>query len=165
MVNLYDMRYNGMKVVAISAYFSIVVIIATMGSVISILIRLWKLACNMNSETIQEFNKKYSALTSDLRETSSNRIVKFWKALNLLRWFLTIIILTTMTSYPVLQMQALIILSWVQQILIFKCQPYESKLTNFVTFINELAVSIYLYFSLLLSDYLECQFTSIEDAF
>ena len=153
-----------MKVVAISAYFSIVVIIATMGSLVAILIRLWKLACNMNNETIQEFNKKYSKLTSDLRETSSNRLVIFWKALNLVRCLLTLIILTTMTSYAVLQMQVLIILSWVQQILIIKCQPYESKLTNFVTFINELAVSIYLYFSLLLSDYLECQFTSIEDA-
>ena len=112
---------------------------------------------------IQEFNKKYSALTSDLRETSSNRIVIFWKPLNLVRCLLTLIILTTLTSYPVLQMQVLIILSWVQQILIFKCKPYESNLKNFLTFINEFAVSIYLYFCLLLSDYLECQFTSSED--
>jgi len=44
-----------------------------------------------------------------------------------------------------------------------KCLPYESKLTNFLTFINETAVSIHLYLSLLLSDYLECQFTSDDD--
>ena len=158
------MRYNGLKVVSISAYFSIVVLIAIVGSVVAILMRLWKLDCNMNHETIQEFNLKYSALTSGLRVTSSNRIVKFWKALNLIRWFLTLILLTNLTSYPALQIQVLIIFSWVQQILILKCLPYESKLKNFLTFINEFAVSIYLYFSLLLSDYLECQFKSIEDA-
>jgi hypothetical protein len=158
------MRFNGLKVVAISAYFSIVVIIAIVGSVFAIFLRLWKLDCNMNHETIQEFNLKYSALTIDLRETSSNRVVKFWKVLYLIRWFETLIILTNLTSYPALQIQVLIIFSWVQQILILKCQPYESKLKNFLAFINEFAVSIYLYFSLLLSDYLECQFTSFEEA-
>jgi hypothetical protein len=39
-VNLYDMRYSGLKVVTVSAYFSIIVIIATIGSVFGILIRL-----------------------------------------------------------------------------------------------------------------------------
>jgi hypothetical protein len=34
------MRYSGMKVVAISAYFSIVVIIATLGSLVAIFLRL-----------------------------------------------------------------------------------------------------------------------------
>jgi hypothetical protein len=32
-----------------------------------------------------------------------------------------------------------------------------------IVFINEVAVSIHLYLSLLLSDYLECQFTSDDD--
>ena len=36
-------------------------------------------------------------------------------------------------------------------------------LTNALTFINEVAVSIHLYLSLLLSDYLEGQFTSEDD--
>ena len=36
-------------------------------------------------------------------------------------------------------------------------------MTNVLTFINEAAVSIYLYISLLLSDYLQCQFTSDDD--
>ena len=110
-VNLYDMRYSGIKVVAISAYFSIIVIIATMGSVIAILIRLWNLASNINNETIQEFNERFSELTSDLKETSSDRLVIFWKALNLIRWLLTLIILTTLNSYPVIQMQVLLIFS------------------------------------------------------
>jgi hypothetical protein len=54
-VNLYDMRFNGIKVVAISAYFSIIVIITTMFSVVALLIRLWKLANNLNQESIQVF--------------------------------------------------------------------------------------------------------------
>jgi hypothetical protein len=40
MINFYDMRYSGIKVVALSAYFSIIVIIATMVSFIAILLRL-----------------------------------------------------------------------------------------------------------------------------
>jgi hypothetical protein len=40
MINFYDMRYSGMKVVALSAYFSIIVIIATMISFVAILLRL-----------------------------------------------------------------------------------------------------------------------------
>lgn len=110
-VNLYDMRYNGIKVVAISAYFSIIVIIATMASVVALLIRLWKLASNLNQESIQEFNLKFSETRSDLRETSTNRLVLFWKALNLFRWLLTLIILTTLNSYPVLQIQLFLIFS------------------------------------------------------
>ena len=111
LVNLHDMRFTGMKVVSISAYFSIIVIIATMGSLFAILIRLWKLARNMNNDKIKEFNERFSEVTSDLRETTSNRLVIFWKALNLFRWLLTLILFTTLTSYPVLQMQVLIIFS------------------------------------------------------
>ena len=162
-VNLYDMRYRGITVVVISAYFSIIVIIATMGSVVALLIRLWKLANNLNQESIQVFKQKFSQLISDLREISSNRLVLFWKGLNLIRWLLTLIILTTLNIYPVLQIQVLLIFSVLQQLLILKCLPYDSKLTNVIVFINEVAVSIHLYLSLLLSDYLECQFTSDDD--
>jgi hypothetical protein len=110
-LNLYDLRYSGVKVVVISTYFSILVIIATIGSVIAILIRIWNLASNMNNETIQEFKETFSELTTDLRETSSDPLVLFWKPLNLIRWLLTLIILTTLNSYPVIQMQVLFIFS------------------------------------------------------
>ncbi len=102
-------------------------------------------------------------MTSDLRETSSNRLVLFWKALNLFRWLLTLIILTNLNSYPILQIQIFLIFSVIQQLLILKCLPYDSTLTNVTVFINEVSVSIHLYLSLLLSDYLECQFTSDDD--
>ena len=69
-INLYDMRYSGETVTKMSAYCSIVVIIAAMGALVAIIIRLLILSRNMNEESVKEFNKKYSPLTSDLIETS-----------------------------------------------------------------------------------------------
>ncbi len=110
-INLHDLKFNGIKFETISAYFSIVVLIATIGSVVAIFIRVNKLASNMNNESIQEFNERFSELTSDLRETTSDQLVIFWKPLNLIRLFLTLIVLTTLINYPVLQMQVLLIFS------------------------------------------------------
>jgi hypothetical protein len=112
-INLSDMRYKGDIVSMISAYFSIVVITVTLGSVVAIVLRLIKFSRNMNEETFKEFNKRYSPLTSDLRETSLSRVVIFWKALNLIRLLLTLIVLTTLNRYPILQIQCLLIFSLV----------------------------------------------------
>jgi hypothetical protein len=54
------MRYSGMKVVALSAYFSIIVIIATMISFVAILLRLWNFATNLSKDTVQQFNERFS---------------------------------------------------------------------------------------------------------
>ncbi len=64
------MNYKGETVSRMSAYCSIAIILATMGSVIAITVRLVKLSRNMNDESVKEFNLKYSPLISDLRETS-----------------------------------------------------------------------------------------------
>jgi hypothetical protein len=48
------MRFTGLKVVGISAYFSIVVMAITMGSVVAIFIKLKKLASNMTNDKINE---------------------------------------------------------------------------------------------------------------
>jgi hypothetical protein len=55
-INLYDMRYNGETVTKMSAYSSIVVIIAAMGSLVAIIIRILMLSRNMNEESVKEFN-------------------------------------------------------------------------------------------------------------
>ena len=55
-INLYDMRYNGETVTKMSAIFSIVVIIAAMGSLVAIIIRIITLSRNMNEESVKEFN-------------------------------------------------------------------------------------------------------------
>ena len=47
--------------------------------------------------------------------------------------------------------------------MIIKSKPYDSRLTNAVTFFNEVAVSLYLYLSFLLSDFVQAQSTEIEE--
>jgi hypothetical protein len=51
----------------------------------------------------------------------------------------------------------------VSQVLTIKVLPYDTALTNVVSFINEVSVSVYLYLSLLLSDFVQTQSTSIEE--
>ena len=113
LINLSDMRFRGNLVSKISAYFSIVVIAVTIGSVVAIVLRLIKLSRNINEETIEEFNTQYSPLISDLRETNLNRGVIFWKVFYLIRLLLTLIILTTLNSYPTVQLQFMLIFSLV----------------------------------------------------
>jgi hypothetical protein len=158
LINLSDLRYKGNTISEISAYTSIVVIIATTGSMLAIIIRLIKFSRNMNENSVKEFSQKFSPLLSDLKETSLNRVVTLWKALNLIRLLLTLIVLTTINSYPTLQIQFLLIFSFFFQCLLLTFQPYATKMLNILSFLNELSVSIYLYLALLLSDYLEFQF-------
>ncbi len=82
--------------------------------------------------------------------------------MNLIRQLLTLIILTALNTYPTLQMQIFLIFSLVTQCLILTSQPYASKMLNTLSFFNELSVSIYLYLSLMLSDYLEYQFINTD---
>lgn len=112
----------------------------------------------MNDDSVKEFNQKYSTLLSDIRETSLNQVVILWKGLNLIRQLLTLIILTTLNSYPTLQIQSLLIFSLLSQYLLLTSQPYSTKMLNVLSFFNEFSVSIYLYLALCLSDYLESQF-------
>ena len=158
LINLSDLRYKGNTISEISAYTSIVVIIATTGSMLAIIIRLIKFSTNMNENSVKEFSQKFSPLLSDLKETSLSRVVTLWKALNLIRLLLTLIVLTTINSYPTLQIQVLLIFSVFFQCLLLTFQPYATKMLNILSFLNELSVSIYLYLALLLSDYLEFQF-------
>ena len=76
---------------------------------------------------------------------------------------MTFIVLTTLNSFPTLQMQLLLIFSLIQQCLLLTSQPYETTLLNLLSFFNEISVSIYLYLTLLLSDYLESQLISTDD--
>jgi len=66
-INLLNMNYKGETVSRMSAYCSIAIILATMGSVIAIIVRVALLSRNMNDESVKEFKLKYSPLISDLR--------------------------------------------------------------------------------------------------
>jgi hypothetical protein len=51
----------------------------------------------------------------------------------------------------------LLIISVINQCLLLRLSPYESKRVNWICFFNEVAVSLNLYLSLLLTDYLSQQ--------
>jgi hypothetical protein len=102
LINLSDMRFKGDIASVISSYFSIVIIIGSIGSVVAIVLRLIKLSRNINEETVKEFNKKYLPLISDLKDISLSRVVIYWKVLNLIRLLITLTILTALNSYPAL---------------------------------------------------------------
>jgi hypothetical protein len=56
LINLLNMNFKGESVSRMSAYWSIVIILAIIGSVIAIIIRLVSLSRNMNDESVKEFN-------------------------------------------------------------------------------------------------------------
>ena len=73
------------------------------------------------------------------------------------------IILVTLRNYPAFQILLLLTISVLSQTLIIKLKPYDSRLTNVVTFLNEFAVSLYLYLLFLLSDFVQARSTEIEE--
>ena len=56
LINLLNLNYKGETVSRMSAYCSITIILATIGSVIAIIVRLVLLSKNMNDESVKEFN-------------------------------------------------------------------------------------------------------------
>ncbi len=73
------------------------------------------------------------------------------------------IILVTLRNNPALQILLLLIISVFTQTLIIKSKPYDKRLTNVVKFLNELAVSLFLYLSFLLSDFVQARSSDIEE--
>jgi|LauGreDrversion4_2_1035121.scaffolds.fasta_scaffold647176_1 hypothetical protein len=73
------------------------------------------------------------------------------------------IILVTLRNNPAFQILLLLTISVFSQILIIKSKPYDTRLTNVVTFFNELAVSLFLYLSFLLSDFVQARSSDIEE--
>ena len=54
-------------------------------------------------------------------------------------------------------------MSVIWQCLILSSKPFERKSANIISFYNEVAVSLYLYVTILLSDFLETQVPSNDD--
>jgi len=68
----------------------------------------------------------------------------------------------TLKDTPSFQILTLLILSVLQQALIICYLPYDTKEINLLSLYNELAVSVYLYLGLLLTDNLDADFTDQE---
>ncbi len=65
-----------------------------MTALIMIFWKVCRLTQNLNHIKVTEFNDNYSTLTESLVKTKVKKIVYFWKPLYLLRWTLTIMVLT-----------------------------------------------------------------------
>ena len=68
----------------------------------------------------------------------------------------------TLKETPSFQILTLLVLSVLQQALILCYLPYATKEINLLSLYNELAVSVYLYLGLLLTDNLDADFTDQE---
>ena len=60
-----------------------------------------------------------------------------------------------MRQFPAIQILVLISLSMIHQAFILTKLPFQKMRQNVITLINEVAVSLYLYFDILQTDYLE----------
>ena len=118
----------------------------------------------MKEESILRFIQTYPKLYEGLKYTKRSRLIILWKPLFLLRQLLTYTILLAMKNYPPLQISLLLIMSFLQQCFILTTQPYTKWGANFISFVNECAVSINLYLMLMLTDNTETQINPKYDS-
>ena len=166
LINLYDVRYIELKIFQMrfkshekasvaSAYFSVIILIALAASLSLLILNIRRIARNPNDESISLFKTRFSVMNESLKESKHSSLIFYWKTLILFRWLVTLIILVILRSEPIYQIGLLLSLSLIQQCLIAKAYPYETKKLNLLVFFNEMATSMYLYLTFLLTDYLE----------
>ena len=118
----------------------------------------------MKEESILRLFQTYPKLYEGLKYTKRSRLIILWKPLFLLRQLLTYTILLAMKNYPPLQISLLLIMSFLQQCFILTTRPYTKWGANFISFVNECAVSINLYLMLMLTDNTETQINPKYDS-
>ncbi len=82
----------------VSAYFSVIILIALTSGLCLLSVKIWRLTRNLNDESISLFKSQFSKIIESLKETKRRRLIFFWKPLYLLRWLLTLIILVALRS-------------------------------------------------------------------
>ncbi len=98
-----------------------------------------------------DFAQKFGTLTDEINKKS--KVSLLWNVLMLIKWLITAVVLMTLSNYPSIQVLLLLFLSWIFQIIIFKYKPFELPQNNRLRLINELFISCYLYFYILLLDF------------
>ncbi|TNV86968.1 hypothetical protein FGO68_gene15404 [Halteria grandinella] len=94
---------------------------------------------------------RFSSLTENLKEKKLTALLL--TPIDLMRTYLTCVILTTIREYPGIQMTIMFYLSVYRQFFIILAQPYELGFQNWLSLFNEWLVSVYIYFMILLTDY------------
>jgi hypothetical protein len=105
---------------------------------------------NRNSLTSEDWKRKYSTLTDDVRTDSL--LSSMYVFVLLSKWLLTIVSLTVFINLPALQLGATFFLSLLYQIYLITVWPRVSCVSNWLDLFNELMVTAYLYGSLALTD-------------
>lgn len=91
-------------------------------------------------------------MTDNLKENSPKKLIIYWNFFIFMRWVLTLVIIVTLINHPGFQILFLLVGSVIQQCLIIRSWVYSTNLRNIMSLHNEIAVSIYLYLALPLSD-------------
>jgi hypothetical protein len=105
---------------------------------------------NRNSLTSEDWKRKYSTLTDDVRTDSL--LSSMYVFVLLSKRLLTIVSLTVFINLPALQLGATFFLSLLYQIYLITVWPRVSCVSNWLDLFNELMVTAYLYGSLALTD-------------
>ena len=72
---------------------------------------------------------------------------------DMLRTFVTVVILVKMRNYSGLEIILLILVSVSKQVYIIQVRPFSSRLENGLSLFNELLISLYIYGIILLTNY------------
>lgn len=72
---------------------------------------------------------------------------------DMLRTFVTVVILVKMRNYSGLEIILLILVSVSKQVYIIQVRPFSSRLENGISLFNELLISLYIYGIILLTNY------------
>ena len=89
------------------------------------------------------FISKFGTITENLSQRSD--IGLYWNSLVLMRWTITIIILVCLRNYVQFQIMTLLMLTFLFQTLLVLGKPNIEPLENYISFFNEIMVSLYLY--------------------
>ena len=100
----------------------------------------------------EEFLKKYGTLVEGVN--MKNPFNKYWNILIIVRWAATSTIIVVLRNHYEFQIGALLLISYIFQVLILVLQPIEGgPIENRLALFNELMVSSYLYLLILLSEF------------
>ena len=130
---------------------SLAILFASVISIFSMFYHLKQARKNENLRS-EDFKSRLGALTEGQRMMYFPGV--FWRPLVLLRWTVTMLIMTLLRSNFYMQIFALLAISIVFQVMIVGSKPKLSKLENNMLLFNEIMVSIYLYLLLCLTDFM-----------
>ena len=105
----------------------------------------------IKDDDLTQFNLKYGFLIESL--SIKNSVGKNWKIIEAFRWTLTIVIIIVLRDYYSMQITSLLSISVLFQALHVKYQPIENPTEQKIIFFNELMTSLYLYLTLVLTDF------------